>query len=216
MYDGEIAWYGNEDGNNNIYYWDGTSTTKITDTTATDYYISLYNGDISWSGGEDGDFEIYYWDGINTTKLTNTSTTDYESTLYNGEIAWAGKDDGDMEIYYARLASAWIQDALPEVDILDFTESEIMALADMYSSEGSGVVGGMDWTYLDGDLPGDTDGEVYEIGDSWIFEGNYYIKLGSGLEGTSGTGAVPEVPFSSALVLLTSVFVLRRKKKVRG
>ena len=114
------------------------------------------------------------------------------------------------------MASAWIQDALPEIDILDFTESEIMELANLYSSESSGVVGGMDWTYLGGDLPGDTNGEIYEIGDSWIYEGNYYIKLGSGLQGTSGTRAVPEVPVSSALVLLTSVFVLRRKKKVRG
>ena len=98
--------------------------------------------------------------------------------------------------------------------LTDFTEQEIMDLADLYSGETSGSVHNMDWTYLSGHLPGDTDGEVYEIGDSWIYEGNYYIKLGSGLEGTNGTGAVPEVPASSTLALL-SLFILKRKK-VRG
>ena len=44
-------------------------------------------------------------------------------------------------------------------------------------------------------------------------KGNYYIKLGSGLEGTSGTGAVPELPVSSALMLLSSLFILRKKRK---
>ena len=168
------------------------------------------NGDIAWCSGSD----IYYWDGTSTTRLTDNTVDDNNPVLFNGEIVWYGTEDGDNEIYYARLASAWIQDDLPMIDIMDFTESEILELADLYSSKSSGVVGGMDWTYLDGDLPSDTNGEVYEIGDSWIYEGNYYIKLGSGLAGTSG--AVPEVPASTVLMLLSSLFISRREKSKEG
>ena len=40
----------------------------------------------------------------------------------------------------------------------------------MYTDESSGTVHGMEWEYLSGNLPGDIDDEVYEIGDSWIYE----------------------------------------------
>ena len=163
----------------------------------------------------DGYWEIYYWDGTSTINISNDTAYGMYPSLYDGEIAWSSSADGDYEIYYARLASSWIRDALPELSDLDLTESEIMELADLYSSQSSGLVGDISWTYYSGNLPGDTDGEVYEIGDSWIYEGNYYIKLGSGLEGNAGA-AVPEMPIPQAVMFLLSFFVLRRKKKVRS
>ncbi|MCM8790233.1 MAG: LamG domain-containing protein [Candidatus Omnitrophica bacterium] len=57
----------------------------------------------------------------------------------------------------------------------------IGALADLYAAQtGSVEIGGITWRYLSGNLPGDTG---YDIGDSWTYNGRYYIKLGSGLEG---------------------------------
>ena len=208
LYDGTIAWR-NESGYD-IWYWDGTNKTRVTNNSSYDNNPSLYNGQIAWNGNVDGDYEIYFWDGSSITKITDNTASDSAASLYNGEIAWVSDVDGDSEIYYARLASAWIRDALPEINIWESTENEILELADMYTDESSGIVGDRYWTYLSGDLPGDTDGEVYEIGDSWIFEGKYYIKLGSGLQGTGAP--VPEVPMPEALVLLLSFFVLRRKR----
>ena len=217
---GQIAWsgYTGTAAGWEIFFWDGTSISNISadlsEVRLDNYNPSLYNGQIAWETNLDGDNDIYYWNGTSITKVTDNLANDINPLLYGSDIVWQSDVDGDYDIYYARLASEWIQDALPEVDLMDFTESEILELADMYSDGSSGTVHGMDWEYLSGNLPGDTDGEVYEIGDSWIYEGNYYIKLGSGLEGTSGTGAVPEVPLSSALVLLTSVFVIMRKKNI--
>ena len=217
LYNGQIAWQSGRTDNHDydIYFWNGMSATLLSNSSASDLSPSLYNGQISWYSNLDGDYDIYFWDGTTTTKISDNNVYDYKPSLYDGGIAWYSNVDGDDEIYYARLASAWIRDALPEVDILDFTESDIMELADMYSSEGSGVVGGMDWAYLSGDLPGDTDGEVYEIGDSWIYEGKYYIKLGSGLEGTSG--AIPDIFMPQVLALLSSLFIFTwEKDKKKG
>ena len=101
---------------------------------------------------------------------------------------------------------------------MGYTSAQIEELALLYA-EGKGgspvesVELGDDvtWNYLDGDLPGDINGEVYETGDSWIYGGNYYIKLGSGLEGTGS--AVPEVPMAT---LLSYLYVLKRKIKKEG
>ncbi|MCK4697109.1 MAG: hypothetical protein KAT53_02245, partial [Dehalococcoidia bacterium] len=68
---------------------------------------------------------------------------------------------------------------------------------------------GMDWTYLAGNLPGDTGGEVYDIGDSWEYDGKYYIKLGSGLEGSGG--GVPEIPAGMMPLMGVAISVVIRR-----
>ena len=87
---------------------------------------------------------------------------------------------------------------------LDFTTEEISQLATLYVAEESGVIGGMNFTYYSGNLPGDTDGEVYAIGDSWVDGGKYYIKLGSGFEFEPvPLGGVPELPpFAMQLMVI--------------
>ncbi|MEA3489097.1 MAG: hypothetical protein U9R44_01985 [Candidatus Omnitrophota bacterium] len=200
LYNGTIAWEGSDFANweYHLYYWDGTTTTSLMSTSVFDpsfqiKYPSLYNGAIAWYDYVD-DAEIYYYNGTTTTQITDNIPHDFDPSLYNGAIAWWGVLDGgsDHEIYYARLASAWIGDAIISLGLEGYSEAEILQLVDLFSGQTSGLVGGMDWTYLAGNLPGDTGGEVYSIGDSWEYDGNYYIKLGSGLEG-EGSG-VPELP----------------------
>ena len=103
---------------------------------------------------------------------------------------------------------------------LDMSTEEMSLLARLYADGKAGLdpdaltVDGRTWAYLSGDLPGDFGGTTYELGDSWIYEGKYYIKLGSGLEGS----AVPEP--GCAFGLLVGFFVpgFRRlfKRRVRG
>ncbi|MCK4851677.1 MAG: hypothetical protein KAS86_01060, partial [Candidatus Omnitrophica bacterium] len=181
--------------------------TQITNNTANDVVPSLYNGEIAWNGNLEGDAEIYYYNGTTTTQITNNTAYDANPSLYNGGIAWMGDEDGDNEIYYARLASAWVGDAIDSLGLTGYSEAEILQLADLYSGQTSGEVEGLTWTYLAGDLPGDTGGEVYEVGDSWEYNGKYYIKLGSGLEGAPELPA-GVMPFLGAL--LSAAWARRR------
>ena len=81
---------------------------------------------------------------------------------------------------------------------LGYTTDQIKQLTDLYAAGDPGNSLDFDdditWSYLDGELPGDTGGAVYNIGDSWEVDGTYYIKLGSGLAGAPLGGAVPELP----------------------
>lgn len=100
IYHNSAAWVNYSDGDNEIYYWDGETTQKITNNSADDDHPSLYNGTIAWVSDQDGNKEIYYWDGQQTRRISNNSSIDESPSLYNGTIAWAGDSDGDMEIYY--------------------------------------------------------------------------------------------------------------------
>ena len=94
----QIAWHALDptDGDNEIYFWNGTSTTKITNNTQHDYYASLDNGTIAYEHqiqvGLALRQDIYYWDGATTIQVTDTADDYMEKytsiSLYDGQIAW--------------------------------------------------------------------------------------------------------------------------------
>ena len=98
---------------------------------------------------------------------------------------------------------------------LEYSTDQVNQLTDLYTTHGSGQIGDVNWTYLSGNLPGDTDGLVYDIGDTWSYNGKYYIKLGSGLEGAplGSSGSVPELPVGAISFLGTILsFALTKTK----
>jgi hypothetical protein len=93
LHNGEIAWGGWDGTDWEIYYWDGNSTTQITDNYDRDHFVSIYDSAIAWSSQGD----IYYLDGDTVTRVTNDSIYNYFLSLHDGTIAWTGND---FKIYY--------------------------------------------------------------------------------------------------------------------
>ena len=120
LYDGKIAWFSrgtspkswpemtiqemtdlrNSENDFEIYYWDGTTTIKITDNETDDLWPSLYEGRIAWHASDGNDLEIYYWTGTRTVQITDNDYDDMSASLDREQITWQGRDDGDYEIYY--------------------------------------------------------------------------------------------------------------------
>ena len=166
------------------FYVDGNLTTGID--------ISTYSGNISPDAplyiGSEG-IQRYFNGSIDDVGIWNRTLDAYEiAAIY-------GLGTEKFEAVSMALNNSWD---------LDFTTEEISQLATLYVAEESGVIGGMNFTYYSGNLPGDTDGEVYAIGDSWVDGGKYYIKLGSGFEFEPvPLGGVPELPpFAMQLIVL--------------
>lgn len=86
---GTIA-YSVYDGNDEeLYYWDGTNTTQLTDNNTRDYSPSLYNGKIALTNDDSNapgwGHSIYYWDGTNIEHIAESGV---QASLYDGTIAW--------------------------------------------------------------------------------------------------------------------------------
>jgi hypothetical protein len=74
LYDGQITWsrYGGSDFE--IFLWDGSSISQITDNDFDNRAPSIYNGEIVWYGGTNSnDNEINYFDGLPIHQLTSNS-----------------------------------------------------------------------------------------------------------------------------------------------
>ena len=91
---------------------------------------------------------------------------------------------------------------------LGYTSAQIDQLVALYNSQSTDPLGidGTEWLYMSGALPGDTG--QYDVGDSWIYGGKYYVKLGSGLEGAP----VPESVSFFIFGLISAVCHICRRK----
>ena len=97
-----------------IYFWDGVSTSSITDYPAGNFpmpfgyppsyhsiEVNLNNGQISWAGWDGNDYEIFFWDGITISQITDNSLDDYEPQLNNGKISWTQTlSTGKFDIFF--------------------------------------------------------------------------------------------------------------------
>ena len=101
LYNGTVAWIGIGGSDDDIFYWDGSTTVNVSDNAfCCDDYPSLFNGAIAWEGSDFSDSEIYYWNGTNITKVTDNNVSDKRPSHYNGTVAWEGGDGNDFEIYF--------------------------------------------------------------------------------------------------------------------
>jgi parallel beta-helix repeat protein len=86
---GKVVWYGWDGTDEEIFFWDGVTTTQITNNTNNDRNPQINdNGEVVWHGVDpvDLDYEIYLWDGVTTTQITNNTNSDsYAQINNNGE-----------------------------------------------------------------------------------------------------------------------------------
>ncbi|MCM8761501.1 MAG: PEP-CTERM sorting domain-containing protein [Candidatus Omnitrophica bacterium] len=150
-----------------------------------------------WVGGFKIGRQNYGFDGtVDDVAIWNRALDANEvAAIYN--LGMAGKGIEDFE---------HITTAIPDLD-LNYTTSQIKQLTDLYvAGSGEVAIDNVTWRYLSGTLPGDTG---YDIGDSWTYNGRYYIKLGSGLEGEP-------VPEPATVVGLVGAIIAMGYRRVRN
>lgn len=71
-----------------IYRYDGTSTTRITNNLVSEEDVQLSGSNILWAASDGNDYEIYLNDGSTTRNITNNSVDDYSPILQGNRAAW--------------------------------------------------------------------------------------------------------------------------------
>ncbi len=218
--------FGNNPGASNINFGidNGKITTHIYDGSwqKTRGSVNVADGEwhlLTWAKDASG-IKMYVdnvMDGVDTHSLYGSSTIsrlgNYNSGYFTGLLDDVGiwnKSLTQNEI--ASLLSIgtekfeWITAGINGTGArqlnLNYSDEQRLLLANTYGSLNTTYIDGVSWKYLSGNLPGDIGGTTYNYGDAWIYDGKYYIKLGSGLEGT----IIPEA--STLLSVLLSIFFL--------
>ncbi len=127
-------WYGYDGTDYEIYFWNGSSTTKITNNSVLDISPQINNlGEVVWEQYDGNDYEIYYWNGVTVTQITNNTFNDYAPRISDsGQIVWYGDDGTDYEIYIANMDSATTTSVVPtdHHDISAANDNDYLSAAD--------------------------------------------------------------------------------------
>ena len=96
---GEVVWvqWDGIDYTYNVYLYDGTSTSALTDYTSDEEarFVQINNnGEVVWEGYKRSTrtLDLFFYDGTTTAKFTNSPTRDYLYQVQindNGEVVWA-------------------------------------------------------------------------------------------------------------------------------
>jgi hypothetical protein len=196
------------------------------------HYVS-----ISYDGSSGADGLNIYVDGVEKTttiykdSLTGSILNDVSVTLgsrnnqayyLNGSLddvaIWSRALDYNEMVMLYDLGTEkfeWLTLGVNDPNELNlgYSTSELKLLADLYAggnTDATEIIDNLTWHYLSEDLPGDIGGTTYDYGDTWIYDGKYYIKLGSGLE---GAGSVPEPTTVAGMIL--ALLLPGAKKTIR-
>lgn len=93
VHQGKAVWSKQLSGTNfEIYHWDGSTSTRLTNNTLVDRNACISNGRVAWEAYDSavgsGSAEIYTWIDGTATRLTNNNNLDQNPIMDNGQILW--------------------------------------------------------------------------------------------------------------------------------
>jgi beta propeller repeat protein len=95
-----VVWWSYDGNDSEIYFWDGSTTTQVTNNSTDDYAPQISGNNVVWHGYDGNDSEIYFWDGSTVTQVTNNSIYDYAPQISGNNVVWWSYDGNDYEIYF--------------------------------------------------------------------------------------------------------------------
>ncbi len=98
---GYVVWRGSDGHDSEIFLYNGSNTTQLTDNDNFDDTPQINNNNyVVWEGHDGNDFEIYLYDGSETTQLTDNGHDDQLPQINNNNhVVWKGYDGHDSEIF---------------------------------------------------------------------------------------------------------------------
>ena len=89
---GEVVWSGRNASDYEIFLYDGTSKTQLTNNADDDRTPHINDhGHVVWSGWDGSDYEIFLYDGTSTTQLTDNDYNDRHPRINDsGYVVWQG------------------------------------------------------------------------------------------------------------------------------
>jgi len=101
---GVAVWKAHDGNDYEVFSYDGTTVTQLTDNDYDEGSPSIDNGKVAWAGYDGNDWELFVYDGTTTSQLTNNESDDVSPILSNDQIVWKAHDGNDYEIMLGGLS----------------------------------------------------------------------------------------------------------------
>lgn len=98
---GEIAWFGSDGNDIEIYLYQNGTITQLTNNMYIDISPQIdARGQVVWFGSDGHDQEIYFYSNGSVRQITNDDYDDHDAQINdNGQIVWAGGDGQYDQIF---------------------------------------------------------------------------------------------------------------------
>jgi hypothetical protein len=109
---GWVVWAGLRGFDTEIFCYNGTSTTQLTNNTLPEMVPQVNNsGWVVWEMDDGSDTEVFVHDGVSSTQITDNAHDDKVPQINNsGWIVWEANDGSDDEIFIAAPDGSCIDD----------------------------------------------------------------------------------------------------------
>jgi len=128
---------------NEIYLYNGTSTTQLTDNSVNESALKISGENIVWAASDGNDNEIYLFDGTNTTNISDNNYDDAVPEISGTNVVWEGFDGQDFEIYLfdgtntINLSDNTVDDFLPKISGTNVVWSQSGSTSELYFFDGT-------------------------------------------------------------------------------
>jgi len=95
-----VVWGGSDGGDYEIFLYNGSSVTTITNNNIYDDNPQISGNNVVWESSDGGDYEIFFYNGSSVTTLTDNNTLDDQPQISGNNIVWRGHDGSDTEIMF--------------------------------------------------------------------------------------------------------------------
>ena len=102
-----VVWLGRDGNDDEIFLYDGTSVTQLTDNSVSDKQPQISGSNVVWAGGFGYNSEIFLYDGMSTTQLTDNSEADFSPLVSGSTVAWQRWNDEG----FAPVRECWLAHA---------------------------------------------------------------------------------------------------------
>ena len=160
----QVVWWGGLVGVYDVYYYNGSSVSKLSQTSTQNQFPKIDGNLIVWQGFDGHDLEIFAYDGNSVVPLTNNEYDDTVPQVSGNHIVWQAQVGGaaDNEILSARRVKFGDSNFDGQVDGADYVNwadnflqsNRVFAQGDFNQD---GIVDGADYVlWADNFLAGDS------------------------------------------------------------
>lgn len=98
---GNVVWEGDDGNGWEIFFWDGSTITQLTDNDYVDDRMpQISGGNVVWQSEDYIQSDIYFYDGSTITNITNNSYYNGGPQVSGDNVVWGGWDGNDWEVYF--------------------------------------------------------------------------------------------------------------------